>query len=324
MTALTRLSQLTGTSDYSATAANARTAFYDYFNPNIPPQDRYSPAYYDDECWWGSCFLDLYALTGDNQWVVSANQIFLDLQAGWDNVAKGGVWWKRNPKSYSGNSKCSVENELYMDIAMGLYNASGSAGQQTYLAATQQAWQWLGNLIDSSSLVWGNLKQDGTIDTHNVPRPYTQGALLNALWNLYQIDGDTTYLDSAQQIAQAAIQNMTWPDGILQEVCEKLGNCGPNNQDPCLFKGIYVRYLGEFTSRLATVSDPARVQVAQQFATFLQLNADRLWANYPGGIFGMDWHTPAPNYQPSGVMVYDGSLQTQAVDLFVSAALVSA
>jgi predicted alpha-1,6-mannanase (GH76 family) len=125
------------------------------------------------------------------------------------------------------------------------------------------------------------------------------------------------------KIAGAAIQDMTWPDGILQEVCEKLGSCGPSDMDSPLFKGVYVRYLGEFAVNLATVDDPARVQAAQQYASFLQLNADTLWANYPGQIFGMDWHTPSLAYQPTGVPVYDGCLQMSALDLFISAALVS-
>jgi predicted alpha-1,6-mannanase (GH76 family) len=179
-------------------------------------------------------------------------------------------------------------------------------------------------LIDSAGLVWGNLEEDGTVNPQNVARPYNQGAALGALWALYKSSGDIAYLDSGQQVAQAAINTMTWPDGILQEICEKNQNCGPQiDQNPSLFKGVYVRYLGEFASRLATLGDPARVQAAQQYAAFLQHNADTLWANFPGGIFGMDWHTSQPNYQPTGVVIYDGSLQCSALDLFVSAALVS-
>jgi predicted alpha-1,6-mannanase (GH76 family) len=117
---------------------------------------------------------------------------------------------------------------------------------------------------------------------------------------------------------------MTWPDGILQEVCEKDGNCG-TDLNPPLFKGVFVRYLGEFTQRLATLDDPARKQAAQRYAVFLQRNADAVWANYPGSthIFGMDWHTPQPNYKPTGCLIYDGCLQSSVLDLFVAAALVS-
>src|SRR5262245_32673165 len=101
-----------------------------------------------------------------------------------------------------------------------------------------------------------------------------------------------------------------------------MGTCS-NDQDPILFKGIYARCLAEFSCNLAGTNDPARVAAAKSYAAFLQKNADAVWANYPGGIYGMDWHTPRPAYQPTGVTVYDGSLQSAAVDLFVSAAVVS-
>jgi len=318
VTALTRLSKLTGTWNYESTADNAQQMFNSYFYPQ-----QGLPSYYDDECWWGDLFNRLYSLTGASQWNTAANQVFVDLQGGWDDAAKGGVWWKRNPKSYPGNNKGSIENELYMAIAMALYNAPPSdTAPGVYLSATTQTLQWLGNLIDKTGMVWGNLDQNGNINPSNVPRPYTQGVILGALWDLFQQSNLTSYLDTAQQIADAAIANMVWPDGILQDNCEKIGNCG-NDQDPILFKGIYARCLGEFAVNLATLSDPARVQAAQRYTAFLQQNADAVWANYPGGTFGMDWHTPSPNYQPTGVPVYDGSLQSQALDLFVSAAIVS-
>ena len=217
VTALTRLSKLTGTWNYESTADNAQQMFNNYFYPQ-----RGLPSYYDDECWWGDLFNRLYSLTGASQWTTAANQVFVDLQGGWDDAAKGGVWWKRNPKSYPGNNKGSIENELYMAIAMALYNAPPSdTDPGVYLSATTQTLQWLGNLIDKTGMVWGNLDQNGNINPSNVPRPYTQGVILGALWDLFQQSNLTSYLDTAQQIADAAIANMIWPDGILQDNCEK-------------------------------------------------------------------------------------------------------
>jgi predicted alpha-1,6-mannanase (GH76 family) len=318
MTALTDLMQLAGSRDYLDTAANALAAFIPLFTPPS------SPAYYDDECWWGACFLRLGQLTGDATWTSTAQKIFVDLQGGWDDVAGGGVWWKRCPKDYSQNEKGSIENELYMDIAMGLYADAPVGERQTYLNATNQTWQWMQALIDSTGVVWGSLNQDGTINRKNPARPYNQGVILGPLGALYKVTGDTTYLDRADKIVQAAFETMTWPDGILRELCEKDGNCGPSDLNPPLFKGVFVRYLGEFTQRLATLGDPARQQAAQRYAAFLQRNADAVWANYqPGHIFGMDWHTRQPNYKPANVFMYDGCVQSSALDLFVAAALVS-
>ena len=319
MTALTDLMQLTGTRDYMTTAQNALTVSSPYFVLNQ------MPAYYDDEGWWGALFLRLAALTGDTSWISIPQEIFADLQGGWDNCAGGGVWWRRADKTYaSGNEKGSIENELYMDIAMGLYAGATAAGErQKYLDATHQTWQWMQALIDVNGLLQGSLNQDGTIDSKNPGRPYNEGVILGPLWALFTVADDTTYLDRAQQIADAALKCMTWPDGILQEVCEKDKNCG-DDLNPPLFKGVFVRYLGEFAHRLATLDDPARRQAAQRYATFLQHNADTLWANYcPGHIFGMDWHTKDKDYQPTGNMMLDGCLQSSALDLFIAAALVS-
>ncbi len=317
MTSLTDLMRLDGTRSYMATAANAKSVFMANFSPPS------SPSYYDDECWWGALFLRLGALTSDAAWIGIADQIFADLKGGWDDVAGGGVWWKRYPTSYPDNEKGSIENELYMDIAMTLYAAKPPSQRQPYLDAATQTWRWMQALVQPNGLVWGSLNQDGTINPKNVARPYNQGTVLGPLWAMYEVAGDTSYLDAAEKIVAAAFETMTWPDGILQEICEQRGTCGPADLNSPLFKGIFVRYLGEFTQRLAAMSDPARRQAAQHYAAFLQRNADAVWANFPGGIFGMDWHTRQPDYQPTGTLLYDGPLQSSALDLFVAAALVS-
>ena len=317
MTSLTDLMQLDGSRSYLATAANTRSVFAQYFSPGA------SPSYYDDECWWGACFLRLGALTGDTAWIGIADQIFADLQGGWDNVAGGGVWWKRDPKSYPDNEKGSIENELYMDIAMTLYAAKPASDRQAYLEAAKQTWRWMQALVQPNGLVWGSLDQDGKINPSNVARPYNQGVVLGPLWAMYEVAGETAYLDAAEKIVAAAFDTMTWPDGILREVCEERGTCGPKDLDSPLFKGIFVRYLGEFARRLATVKDPARQKAAQQYVAFLQRNGDAVWANFPGGIYGIDWHTLQPDYQPTGTLLFDGPLQSSALDLFVAAALVS-
>jgi predicted alpha-1,6-mannanase (GH76 family) len=317
-TAQTDLMALTGTTTWLETCANAQGVFNEYFQPPWP-----LPQYYDDEGWWGDLFARLYSLTNDQNWLTAATAVFQDLQGGWDDVAKGGVWFQRSPKSYPQNHKVSISNELYLDITMRLYAACTDAGQKaSYLATANQIWAWLQLLVDENGLVWGQLNLDGTIDKTSPgaePRPYIQGVVLGGLWEMYQATQDTSYLDAGQKIADAAITNMVWPDGILQDLCEKQGTCSPDNLDPPLFKGIYCRYLGEFATNLVTLSDASRKQAAARYAAFLRKNADAVWANYPATMFGMDWHAPSPNV-PSGVLLYDGSLQSSALDLFIAAA----
>jgi predicted alpha-1,6-mannanase (GH76 family) len=317
-TAQTDLMALTGTTTWMETANNAQGVFNEYFQPPWP-----LPAYYDDEGWWGALFTRLYSLTSDQNWLTAAAAVFQDLQGGWDDVAKGGVWFQRSPKSYPQNHKVSISNELYLDINMRLWAACTDAQQKaSYLETAQTTWTWLQRLVDENGLVWGQLNEDGTIDKVSKgaePRPYIQGVVLGGLWELYQATGDASHLDAGQKIADAAIANMVWPDGILQDLCEKQGTCSSSDLDPPLFKGIYCRYLGEFATNLVTLSDASRKQAAARYAAFLRKNADAVWANYPATMFGMDWHAPSPNV-PSGVLLYDGSLQSSALDLFIAAA----
>ncbi len=318
MTALTGLMQLTGSRRYLTTAKNALSSFEKYFDP---AHGRF-PGWYDDEAWWGALFLRLGALTHESKWAEKAREIFNDLQGGWDDVAGGGVWWMRNPPSYPRNEKGSIENEVYMDIAMGLY-ATDPGGGLRYLETANQTWQWMQALIDDAGLVWGSLDKDAKIKLSNPGRPYNQGVILGPLWAMFKVAGDTTYLDRAEQIVEATFATMRWPDGILRELCEARGDCGENDTNPALFKGVFVRYLGEFVERLASLDDPRRKESAQKYAVFLQRNADAVWTNYPGGVYGMDWRRRQPSYQPSGVLFYDGALQSSALDLFVAAARVS-
>lgn len=286
----------------------------------------YQPGYYDDEAWWGAAFLRIHARTGRADYLAPVAPLFEDLKGGWSDVAGGGVWFKRDPTDYSGNDKNSISTVLFCEIAGGLHLAPGGTAEQLEWAV--RSWTWLRtHLVDRWGLVWGNALEDGTINPSNPARPYSQGVPLGALWNLYTATGDASYLDEAVFVADAAVNSMTWNGGVLRDTYEVLGDFRPTLLDPILFKPIFARYLGELTVRLAGIE--ARKADARRYAAFLTANADALHANYPQGVFGMDWHTPRPGYQPAGPAgmntdLYNGSLQSGAVDLFVAAARAAA
>ncbi len=320
MTALNGLMTLTGGDAYQATLDNGLAAYGGV----------YQPGYYDDEAWWGAAFLRIYARTGRDDYLAPVAPLFEDLRGGWDGTAGGGVWFKRYPRDYSRdsqdcsrNNKNSISTLLFCEVAGGLHATPRGTADQ--LEWAQKAWGWLkAHLVDRWGLVWGNTLEDGSIDQGNAPRPYTQGVALGALADLYGATGDAAYLDAAVSLADAAVASMTWNGGVLRDTGEVLGDFRPTLLDPILFKPIFARYLGELTVRLAGVA--GRDADARRYAAFLKANADALWANYPGRVFGMDWHTPRPDYQPAqtpagqGTDMYNGSLQAGAVDLFVAAA----
>src|SRR5262245_36732325 len=185
---------------------------------------------------------------------------------------------------------------------------------ESYLQAAQTVASWIGGsgLIDSGGLFWGELTADGAVYPHDPPRPYTQGVGLGAWWDL-SITGDTGAASQARVLAEGAMTSMVWPGtSILRDYCEEQGTCGPADNNPALFKGIYVRYLADLVLRAAASTDPAWTAFASKAAAFLRTNADAVIANFPSGVFGMDWHTLQPGYDGVGDEQYDAMCQNSA------------
>lgn len=317
MTALNGLMELTGSDAYQPTLDAGLAAYGGV----------YQPGYYDDEAWWGAAFLRIHARTRSDDYLDPVVPLFEDLRGGWDDTAGGGVWFKRDPRKYRDgdrrNDKNSISTVLFCEIAGGLHATPRGTADQ--LEWAQKSWGWLKeHLVDRWGLLWGNALEDGSINPDNPPRPYGQGVALGALTNLYRATGDAGFIDAAVSLADAAVTSMTWNGGVLRDTYEVLGDFRPTLLDPILFKPIFARYLGEFTVFLAGTA--GREADARRYAAFLKTSADALWASYPGRVFGMDWHTPRPDYRPAttpegkGTDMYNGSLQAGAVDLFVAAA----
>jgi hypothetical protein len=316
--------QLAGENSYISTLENARVAGEGPLN---------WCAFYDDLTCWGRFFVSAYnyLTTGGGSGADPKNYLndaittYNNLTAAFDSTCNGGVWWRRQPKSYPGNSKVSNSTLGLMEIALGLYAATKD---QQYLQWGQKTWTWLQNsgMLDSAGYVWGGLTSKCSVDCMNRPVVALQGNALAPLWLMYQATGDTSYLDMAQTSVATTMQNMVWKGTkTLMATADPGWNC--QNQQwkedaagETPFKGIFAGFLGNFAANLATVNDPTRQKAAQQYGAFLTANADTLWANFPGGNFGMDWHTPSPNYQVNSDSQINACLQYSALAAFVGAA----
>ncbi|MET0553824.1 MAG: glycoside hydrolase family 76 protein [Vicinamibacteria bacterium] len=339
-TTLAILMKATGTTTWVETLKNAQQqGFYLYFQPDQQPADRCYPSFYDDEGWWGVGFVRAYELTGDASYLVSAQQVFADMQAGWDDNNRGGVWFRRWPKAYPGQSghdgpawcgaagqpnfKGSIANGLYLDLAMRLYALGKDAGcLQAARAVT--AWITASGLVDARGLFWGELDAAGKVNPDDPPRTYTQGVGLEAWWDL-SAAGEAGAAEQARVLAEGAMAQMIWPGTqVLRELCEIDATCGPADNNPALFKGIYVRYLADLALRAAASGEPAWTAFAAKSAAFLRANADAVLASFPAGVFGIDWHTLQPGYDGIGDTLFDAMCQNSALDLFLAAAAVAA
>ena len=321
---------MAASSAYVTTIENARLAGEPYIG---------NCGYYDDATCWGRFFITAYqffnSTAGLQQYappyLQDAIAVHQDLVGGWDNVCGGGIWWQRNPKSYPGNTKASNATLGSMEIALGLYAATSDG---SYLNWAQQAWVWLQQKrLVTGGLVFGGVTSQCVPDPDNGPVVALQGNPLGPLWSLYQATQDTSCLDVAESIVEAAIKQFIWPAASAwtpgNAIILSRADVEWNSQSQAYqfqwsgetpFKGIFTGYLGEFTRNLATVQNASRQQAAKLYGQVLAGNASAVWSNFPGGVFGADWHTPQPNYQPNSDDAINASLQYSALALFLAAA----
>jgi predicted alpha-1,6-mannanase (GH76 family) len=125
--------------------------------------------------------------------------------------------------------------------------------------------------------------------------------ILGGLTALHEITGDQAYLRQGEVIADAVLDKLTDPAGILMEPCEPSG-C---NSDQTQFKGIFVRYLHEF-------SGPSGH--APAYREFILANADSVWerARNRHNQFGARWGGPFDTA--------DASRQSAALEVLIAAA----
>lgn len=344
-TLLVDLMTQTDAVDYTTTLENARTKGEGWLT---------TCGYYDDLTWWGRLFVHAYKYFSSKSDTTTASPYLADaklvcdqLSDAWDSwnssdYCDGGIWWQRPPPPPPMMTpqtvfKASNSTFGFMETALALYL---ELGDESYLELGQKAWDWLGQykFIDRKGLVWGALiPGECTLDANNVPVLSLQGEALTPLWMLYQATKNTDYLDAADQVAEGTIANMVWAGTqIMQdrddaEWAQKTDDWKIQNSGDTPFKGLFATYLGEYTRNLQSLSDPVREQKAATYAAFLRANADAVWTNYPGTIFGMDWHTLDQDYQPlppdqrtiPNSDYVNASLQYSGVAALAAAALVS-
>jgi hypothetical protein len=211
--------QATGDSqyDYAISGAYAK-------NPSFTNE------YIDDTGWWALAWLQAYDITGDRNYLTTAETTVNYMHDYWDSTCGGGVYWS-TAKQY----KASIANELFLAATAGLHNRI--AGDTTYLGWANAEWSW----FQGSGLISSNLVQDGlnvSGCSHNTANySYNQGVVLQGLTELSKATGDTTLLTTGRTIATAATQRFN-QNGVLYDGCEP--NCTGDGQ---AFKGIFIRYL---------------------------------------------------------------------------------
>jgi hypothetical protein len=249
-----------------------------------------------------------------------------DLTTQWDDTCGGGLYWMRDPTA-TGNFKASNATLGLMDIALGLHLAQDTS--EDWVAWAKKAWAWIEakGFVDSHGLVWGGLTGQCTIDQGNVPVIALQGNPLTPLWNMYRVTEDASFLDAAERIADGALEKFSWPGTSIfatpfdGEWAGEDDDWRKSHTNDAMFKGVFSGFFGQLTAALATV--PERAEKASHYAAALRANADALVANYPAGVYGMDWHTESPSYSGDPDDTLNACLQFSGLAVLDAAARVS-
>lgn len=301
---------ITTLADYARTA---QTHDYDFvFSNTLSVAQKKFPGfineYYDDEGWWLLAWVDAYDHTHDVRYLDMAKFIFVDMTYGWNNDScGGGVWWSKERRNDN-----AIENELFLASAASLANETTGAQRAMYLGWAKKEWSWFlhSGMINDKHLINDNLNRECKNSGARV-WSYNQGVILGGLVELYKADHDASLLVQANEIAKAAIENLSDKDGILHDGCEtstRRADQGPHcGADGTQFKGVFVRNL-----RILAAADPH----GSQYNSFIQKNADSIWSQTSTTYqLGEAWAAPFG--------ASNASTQSSALDVLVAAAAIS-
>lgn len=238
--------------------------------------------YYDDEGWWALAWIDAYDLTGNADYLSTAQQIWSDMKGGASQpCGAGGIWWDRK-ESYI----ASIANELFLATSASLANRVGASDKQQYVDAAMGSLSFFKStgLLGSDNLIVDGLDKS-TCQVQGTTFTYNQGVILGGLVELTRATGDSQYQDLAVTIANAATANggPLVTNGILHEPnnCEQTNGCG-NDGDQ--FKGVFVRNLKKLQKATGN----------GDYTTFFTTNAESIWNNdkTDTATLGPNWAGP--------------------------------
>lgn len=227
--------------------------------------------YYDDEAWWALACLRAYELTGREEYLRRAVDLWGDIKQGYSADLGGAIWWRKDRHQ----EKNACINGPAAIIAARMYDLFGKSED---LEMARKLYAWIeDNLLSPSNLVWDHVTESGVVYWTFT---YNQGTFIGAAVWLYKVTGEQGYLEQAKRVADAVIKLMTDDDGVLKE---------KGNGDGGGFKGIFIRYLLSLTRELPEAD-------RRPYKEFILANAESAWnkARTDEGLFGSSWAGPAP------------------------------
>ncbi|KAJ5097003.1 CAZyme family GH76 [Penicillium angulare] len=251
---------------------------------------------YDDDGWWALAWIAAYDVTEENSYLNLAEGIFASLADTWGTrCGNGGIYW-----STSSSYINAITNELFLSIAAHLANRVPSR-KEFYVSWAQKEWNWF---AAQGFIAANHTINDGLTDSceNNAQTvwSYNQGVVLGGLVELNKAAPNSSYLESANKIAKAAIETLADTSGVIHESCEP-DNCQP---DATVFKGVFIRNLQMLQS----------VSPRDIYKKTINDCANSIWKNDRNSEneLGVVWSGPV-------VSTVDPSTQSSAMDALVAA-----
>jgi len=202
--------------------------------------------YYDDNAWVGLNLIHAYVLTSNQTDLTLAQSELNFIISGWDTNSAdgcpGGVFWE----DVAGSQRNTSANAAGAALALELDRLTGNTSD---LAWATSLYQWVVTCLGTTSGLYNDhVNPNGSVNT--AIWSYNQGVMVGAGALLYQLTGNNTYLNQAQQTASAAVSYFGTGTALV-------------NQGPA-FNAIYFRNLFLLNT---FVHNTAYASEAQSFAS---------------------------------------------------------
>lgn len=195
--------------------------------------------YLDDSGWWGITWLKMYARTKDARYLDTARAIHAHMAKNWRPDKGGGVLWCEDADKQKPNA---ITNSLFLILSTRLYTVTK---EPAYLEWAEKTLSWFREqkLYDGTAIVDAP-SHKGDYWTYN------QGTYLGGLIALWEATSKPEYLNEAARVAETILtkSGVVLPSGVI---VEKLGT---NGWDVGMFKGVFIRYLGQLRDALKTAN----------------------------------------------------------------------
>jgi hypothetical protein len=185
-------------SEISPTGAAQPSAYQSAVAPPLGPG---GATYYDDNAWVGLNLIHAYLLTSNRTYLSLAQSELNFIISGWDtnttDGCPGGVFWE----DAAGSQRNTTANGAGAALALELDRLTGNTSDLAWATTT---YQWAVTCLRTASGLYNDhVNPNGSVNTTSWS--YNQGVMVGAGVLLYQVTGNSTYLNQAQQTAAAAV-----------------------------------------------------------------------------------------------------------------------